>query len=64
MSVNGKTAAVMPTVLHVVSQYNAEVLEATKAYNKAREDIDNRLKAALAKLEAEYEEKLLGIFDK
>lgn len=61
MNVNVKEAEVMPTVLHLVSKYNAE---AAKAHTKAREDIDFRLKQALANIEAEYEEKLLGIFDK
>lgn len=65
MSVNGKEAPILPAVNHLISQYNAEKLrEASQAYAKARDDLDLRMKQTLAKLEKEYEEKLLGIFDK
>lgn len=64
MSVNGKEAPILPAVNHLISQYNAEIREASQAYAKARDDLDLRMKQTLAKLEKEYEEKLLGIFDK
>jgi len=64
MSVNGKEAPILPAVNHLISQYNADIWEAAQVYAKAREDLDLRLKQTLAKLEKEYEEKLLGIVDK
>lgn len=64
LSVNDKTVPIMPTVLDIVAAYNAELLEASKRYTKARTEIDDALKQAIDVINTRYEEKLLGMFDK
>lgn len=64
LSVNGKTAPVMPTVLDIVAAYNAELLEASNRYTKARTEIDDALKQSIEAINTRYEFILLGMFDK
>jgi len=64
MSVNGKTTVVMPTVLHVVAQYHAEIKELNSSYNAARNELDARLHNSIEQLNQRYEDMLLGVLHK
>ncbi len=64
MSVNGKNTVVMPTVLHIVSQYHAEIQEINNSYNATRNDLDARLRKGIEQINQRYEEMLLGVLHK
>lgn len=64
MSVNSKTIAVMPTVLHVISQYHAEIEEITRSYNSTKQELDARLCKGTEEINQRYEDMLLGVLHK
>jgi flagellar capping protein FliD len=62
LSVNGKTVPIMPLVLSIVAQYNAEIQETKAAYNTAKQNLDEQLKKAQNEIETRYEQMLLGAY--